>query len=74
MESVGVNRKEGAANRKPPTAFLFLDSLRVVAFPGGRAFDNVLDCLRTADVEAVRIMLIIVDFICGELIEYNKSL
>lgn len=39
MESVGVKRKDGAANRHPPTAFLVLESLRegdVFVFPGGR--------------------------------------
>lgn len=77
MESVGANRKEGAASRHPPVAFLVLDSLRegdVVVFPGGRQFLAILLYVcRLATVEAVRIMVIIVDFIVDRICINNKK-
>jgi hypothetical protein len=66
MESVGAKRKEGAANRKPPAIFVFLESLRVVVHPllgGLHPLVRVLVFRRMVVVVAERIMFIVV-FIC----------
>jgi len=69
MESVGVKRKEGAANRHPPATFFVRESLLrvgdvlLVVLPGGRQLLRELYVWRLAAVEAVRSMVIIVFFI-----------
>jgi hypothetical protein len=68
MESVGVKRKEGAASRHPPAAFLVLESLREgeVVLPGGRQLLASVICVcRLAAVVAVRIIFIVVLIVNG---------